>query len=239
MSKKLDPGARILWGVTIDKSMKQTVRVMLIVTGLREKEDEGPKRIEESLGEKIPGADETDNAFPFGSGHSVPDATKSIFDIKESIMAAGEETTTLTRSKKVVAQTSLIFYKIFEEEAANDLRAFDRAIHRLRENADNRRAVAEALQACKLLHASSQMFGFDEIGQLLNGIEEILQCVQSKEIQMTQRILDSVTLAMEMVVDLLENRSDGRGETGYLVDRLRDLKSEQLDATPPSDEIPV
>ena len=53
---------------------------------------------------------------------------------------------------------------------------------------------------------------------------------QSKELRLIPKILDSITLALEMVVDLVENRSDGRGETGYIVDRLNELKEEQLES---------
>ena len=122
----------------------------------------------------------------------------------------------------------MLFYKIFYEEATSDLKRFDRAMHLLRKNLENRRALLDAKQSAKFLYASAQMFGFDEISQLLAAIESILNCVQSREIKMNQKILDSLTLAMEMVVDLMENKNDGRGETGYIVDRLKELQEEQL-----------
>ena len=81
----------------------------------------------------------------------------------------------------------------------------------------------EACQACKLLNASAQMFGFDEISQLLSAIEHILDRVHSSELILKEEIIDSLTLGMEMVFDLIENKSDGRGETGYIVDRLKSL----------------
>jgi cell division protein FtsZ len=229
LSRKLDPGAKIIWGVTIDKSLKGTLKVLLIVTGLVEKEDDFPKRVEET--ESAPRIDSGAMTPAFGPLQPLPDDGKSIFDIKESIMASGEETTTLTKPKKAVAQSSQIFYTIFEEEAAADLKRFDRAVHLLRETPDSRKALLDALQSCKMLFASAQMFGFDETCQLLGAVQDILQSVHAREIQMNTQILDSVTLAIEMVVDLMENRCDGRGETGYIVDRLRDLRGEQLGAT--------
>jgi len=235
LAQKLDQGAKIIWGVSIDKLQKQTLKVMLIVSGLKEKEDNFPKRAEEMAAEPLmghlPGAD----AVSLGPIHTVADNGKSIFDIKESIMATGNETTTLTKPRKAMAQTSQIFYKIFQEEADADLKRFDRAVHLLRESPDSRKALLDALQSCKMLYASAQMFGFDEICQLLNAIEEILQSVHAKEIQMNSRIIDSATLAMEMAVDLTENRCDGRGETGYIVDRLKELKKEQMEASQPED----
>jgi cell division protein FtsZ len=237
LSQKLDPGAKIIWGVSIDKTQKQTLKVMLLVTGLKEKEDNFPKRIEEPAAESLPGKMLDSDPSSFAAMQTVPDGGKSIFDIKESIMSGGDETSTLTKPKKAVAQTSQIFYKIFEEEADGDLKRFDRAVHLLRETPDSRKALLDALQSCKMLYASAQMFGFDEICQLLSAIDEILQSVHSKEILMNPRIIDSVTLAMEMAVDLMENRCDGRGETGYIVDRLKELKNEQMEPPHPSDDL--
>jgi cell division protein FtsZ len=234
LSQKLDQSARIIWGVTIDKTMKQTLKVMLIISGLKEKEDDFPKRKEELEMMTTPSS-QTDFAGDLDPIHAVTDEGKSIFDIKESILSSGEETTTLTKPKKAVAQSSQIFYKIFEEEAASDIKRFDRAVHQLRETPDSRRSLLEALQSCKMLFASAQMFGFDEICQLLSAIEEILNCMHKKEIMMNPRILDSITLAMEMVVDLMENRCDGRGETGYIVDRLKELRNEQLESPNPGE----
>lgn len=233
LSRKLDPGAKIIWGVTIDKSVKGSLKVLIIVTGLVEKEDDFPKRLDES--ETVPRASVETEATALGPLQPIRDDGKSIFDIKESIMASGEETTTLTKPRKAVAQSSQIFYTIFEEEAAADLKRFDRAVHLLRETPDSRKALLDALQSCKMLFASAQMFGFDETCQLLGAVQDILQSVHAKEIQMNPRILDSITLAIEMVVDLMENRCDGRGETGYIVDRLRDLRSEQMESTAPAD----
>ena len=78
------------------------------------------------------------------------------------------------------------------------------------------------------------MFGFDEVAALLGAVEKILTCIQSREIRLNNKILDSITLAMEMVVDLVENRSDGTGETGYIVDRLSELMEEQMEPFNPS-----
>jgi chemotaxis protein histidine kinase CheA len=158
----------------------------------------------------------------------VNDKGTSIFDIKESILASSPSVSVQSKPKKAVTQTTLLFYKIFEEEAQGDLKRFDRAIHQLRENSSNKRAILDARQSCKLLLASAQMFGFDEIAQLLTSIENILGGAQSQEIEMNNKLLDSITLAMEMVVDLMENRNDGRGETGYIVERLKELRQEQL-----------
>ena len=224
VAAKLDPSARIIWGVTIEKKLKDTLRIMLIVSGLKEREIPRTKKAEET--------DKKDF-----QNEEIFDKSRTIFDIKESILSYGSEVSPTKKPVKPLTQTTMVFYKIFEEEAAGDLKQFDRAIQLLRENPENRRALLDAKQACKLLLASAQMFGFDEIGQLLSSIEEILSCVQSREIQLNLKVIDSITLAMEMVMDLIENRSDGWGETGYIVDRLRELKENQLESSNSSDNL--
>lgn len=226
MTEKLDPNARIIWGTQIDPNLKSTVRVMLILTGFqnvdfdRNQQDTAlqTRKTDTEPGEEFEMAVVEESA-PTG---------QTIFDIKESILASGAKISTQTKPRKPMSQTTQVFYKIFEEEVTGDLKRFDRAIHFLRENPQNRKALLDARQACKLLYASAQMFGFDEIGQLLSSMEEILSSTQSRDIQLTPKIIDSLTLAMEMVVDLVDNRTDGRGETGYIVDRLKELKREQL-----------
>ncbi|OVE80274.1 cell division protein FtsZ, partial [bacterium I07] len=224
VSERLDTSARVIWGATVDERMDQTLRVLLVVSGLMEKE---VRRFDVSTdrNSERPG-DETDSAEAVKS----LDNGRSIFDIKESILSQGSAVSPHAKPVKPLTQTTLVFYKIFEEEAVGDLKRFDRAVHLLRKTPQDRRALLDAKQSCKLLHASALMFGFDEIGQLLASIEEIMSSVQSRELEISAKILDSITLAMEMVVDLIENRSDGRGETGYIVDRLKELKIEQQES---------
>ncbi|MFC1568655.1 cell division protein FtsZ [bacterium] len=236
ISHKMDPSAKLIWGVTIDKSMKRSIRVMIIVTGLLEPED--LHRKEKFEDEYVENSDE-DKEMDFIRDHQKDPQMKNgktIFDIKESIMASAPSVSVKPKPKKAITQTTLLFYKIFEEEASGDLKRFDRAIHQLRENPQNKRAILDSRQSCKLLLASAQMFGFDEIAQLLSSIEGILGCAQSQEIQLNPKLLDSMTLAMEMVVDLMENHNDGKGETGYIVERLKELQQEQLKGAPNDDD---
>ena len=219
VTEKLDPNARIIWGATIQKHLRNTLKVMLIVSGLQKE-----TKIEERI---VQSQSESQLIEDFSKSSSVA-LNEDMYDIKETILNSDIDEDREDRSSKKIKQSGLIFYKIFKEEAAGDLQRFDRAIQSLREDFKNRRAVLEARQACKLLHASAQMFGFDETAQLLKAIESILSQVRSREIKLTKKIIDSITLALEMVVDLIENKADGMGETGYIVDRLNELKSEQL-----------
>ena len=231
LNQYLNPSARIIWGVNIERSLRHTIRIILILSGFQEEYQQEEAVLDESIGEFDTDHDEFGQPHHFPVDEPISQMGRSIFDIKESILASGDTVTTKSAPSKTASKTTMLFYKILEEEAIGDFKRFDRSIQLLRENQNNKRALQEAVQSCKLLKASAQMFGFDEISHLLSGIEEILNCISTKEIHMTPKILDSVTLAMELVVDLIENRSDGRGETGYIVDRLRELKQNQTTRT--------
>ena len=41
---RIDPNARIIWGTTIDPSLKHTMRTMLVLTGVKSKQILGPTR---------------------------------------------------------------------------------------------------------------------------------------------------------------------------------------------------
>jgi len=218
LAAKMDPHARIIWGVNVEKALRQTIKVMLIASGLKNAPE--PKRVIVEV-EKNENVDDDECKTESGV-----DTSSNIFDIKDSIMATGAEVSAPAKLSRVNDTTTPVFYKILQEEASGDLKKFDRALHSLRIDNDNRKSLLDAKQSCKLLHASAQMFGFDEIGQLLEAIENIFTAVQSRELKINKVILDSITLAMEMVIDLIENRGDGRGETGYIADRLKELKEE-------------
>lgn len=214
---ELDTNARLIWGASIQKSLQQNIRVMIIVSGLQEKIqlDTPIEHTEENILER-------DNSVEEIKQHD------NIFDIKDSIMDSTKNSSADHNKSVKIKQTGSIFYNIFKEEATGDLKRYERSLQFLREDPKNRRALIDARQACKLLNASAQMFGFDEISQLLSAVENILAYVQSREMKLTKKIISSLTLAMEMVVDLMENKTDGLGETGYIVDRLKELKGEQI-----------
>ena len=231
LSQKLDSSARIVWGLHIEKHLKHTMKVLIILSGLQKIEEERDLDETYQMEEIGLAADNLNKTKHFKVDEPIYVDGKSIFDIKESIFQQGDSTESKPRPKKAVTKTTKLFYKILEEEAMNDLKRFERSIHFLRENLDNRKALMDAKQSCKLLQASAQMFGFDEISQLLATVGSILGYVQSRDLKLTPKVLDSLSLAMEMVVDLIENQSDGYGETGYIVDRLKELKEERFEST--------
>ncbi len=222
---KLDTSARIIWGITIDKNLKNKVKVMIIASGLVE-EHEKEELLEREHEEELIINEEEEQIIH--EAKRLLDNDRTIFDIKESILSEGSSTTSKSHEAKPLTKTTLLFYDIFNDEIKGDLKRFNRAIQFLRENPKDIKHILDAQKAVKLILASSQMFGFDEISELLTSINEILESVRSREIQFSPKILDSVTLAMEMVIDLAQTKSDGKGETGYIVNRLREMKQEAM-----------
>ncbi|MCD6117910.1 cell division protein FtsZ [bacterium] len=226
ITKELDPSARIIWGASIDKNQSQKIKVTIVATGL----PDDVETIERINGENVNIKKDVESDAIFSTNSLLDnddDTDESIFDIKESIAGPGEYTSSVSElqetSVKNVSQTSKIFYQIFQNDSERDMKRFERAIHFLRKNPENRKSLMDAIQSCKLIYSNAELFGFDEICELLDSIKTILVQIKRSEKQMSQRILDSVTLAMEMVSDLSENQNDGHGETGYIVDRLKEL----------------
>jgi cell division protein FtsZ len=44
IQSKISPGARIIWGAAIDESLENTIRVMVVITGVKSKHVLGPKK---------------------------------------------------------------------------------------------------------------------------------------------------------------------------------------------------
>jgi cell division protein FtsZ len=226
IAQQLDPGARIIWGVTLHRHLAHTIRVTCIITGLVSTAEPEVKKAETDKAATLP-----DSIYPIEKKYMQEKpqsllAEKSIFDIKDAILASGNELSIQTKPAKAVTKTTQLFYQIFEDEVKGDLNRFDRAILILYRTPENRRALLDAHQASKLVLSSAQMFGFDEIGQLLLGMDGLLTALLSKEIPVSSHVLDSLKLAMDTVKELIKNRNDGKGETGFIVDRLKEIKNE-------------
>jgi len=44
LQSKISPGARIIWGAAIDETLENTIRVMVVITGVRSKHILGPAK---------------------------------------------------------------------------------------------------------------------------------------------------------------------------------------------------
>jgi len=41
---KISPAARIIWGAAVDETMERTIRVMVVITGVKSKQIFGPRK---------------------------------------------------------------------------------------------------------------------------------------------------------------------------------------------------
>ena len=44
IQSKISPNARLIWGAAVDPSLRETVRVMVVITGVKSKNIIGPQR---------------------------------------------------------------------------------------------------------------------------------------------------------------------------------------------------
>ena len=44
IQSKISPGARIIWGAAVDETLERTIRVMVVITGVKSRHILGPKK---------------------------------------------------------------------------------------------------------------------------------------------------------------------------------------------------
>lgn len=173
LAKKLDPNARIIWGARINSELDNTIRAMIIATGLREHKT----RKEPPLPSKsIPTA------------HFRDEDDFQINERKNPTEEASEE-----RSEEPEAeehgQTKKIFQEIVEDESDGDLQIFELALQELSDDILNWPAWDKLKSASASLAGTAQMFDFYEVSRFMNDIEDLAAVIQEHEPSLPEEIL--------------------------------------------------
>jgi len=187
LAKKLDPNARIIWGARVNPELDNSVRVMVIATGLREREHGG------NFG-KPPKSD--------GTAHTSYD---DHFQIKERDENPSKSKGDETESKES-GKAKKIFREILEEESDADLQAFQSALVSLSGNILDWNAWDEMKTASSSLAGTAQMFDFYEISRFMNDVEDFIGVVRKSE----QVLPDSFVKVLEEVPKLFLDMIHGK-----------------------------
>lgn len=187
LAKKLDPNARIIWGARVNPELDNSVRVMVIATGLREREHGG------NFG-KPPKSD--------GTAHTSYD---DHFQIKERDENPSKSKGDETESKES-GKAKKIFREILEEESDADLQAFQSALVSLSGNIQDWNAWDEMKAASSSLAGTAQMFDFYEISRFMNDVEDFIGVVRKSE----QVLPDSFVKVLEEVPKLFLDMIHGK-----------------------------
>jgi len=207
LAKKLDPNARVIWGARVNPELNNSVRVMIIATGLREREH--------SRGSGV-------------STESDP-AARTAYDDQFQIKEQGE---TSPKSKPAhegdetkaqeTGKTKKIFREILEEESDADLQLFQTALSSLSENILDWSAWNEIKTASSSLAGTAQMFDFYEISRFMNDIEDFVAVVQDREQDLPAPFVKVLELVPDLFLDMIHGKE---GITQFVEDFRAKLAS--------------
>jgi len=156
---------------------------MIIATGLQDRSTGKLFRTETSASFPVAGLKEVKKsmagviATKLEVGHEMPAAV------------VGEETTDETKKN----DAKKIFREILEEEADADLKTIRDLLGVLQQSPEDAPKWEELRKTCSSLAGSAQMFDFDEIGELMTAVEDLLARVSEKGLfttQLLQQFLD-------------------------------------------------
>ncbi len=210
LAKKLDPNARIIWGARINPELDNAIRVMIIATGLREREqarDSSPQR-------------------PRGPAKSSPLPDEE-FQIQETKESSKEPHSAKESSGEVVesqGKTKKVFQEILEEESESDVQSFMEALERLREDIQDWDSWEELKNAVSAMSGTAQMFDFYDVGRFLADVEDAVSVIQAREQTMPGNFLDVLAEIPDLFLGMVRDESGKIQRASDVQDELTSLK---------------
>lgn len=207
ISEKLDPSARVIWGARVDKNIKSSIRVMLIVTGLRHR------------GENTASAGKVISKGAHLKGN-LANRTATLSHAQREIPLP------LTRETKPTLFDSPmnskgVFGKIFLEEAQSDLETMRQSIADLIDDPSNKESLRSIKSSSLAINNSAQLFAFNQIADFAAVIEETSRRALGGEIEVD----DAIARLLEDVPNILDRMiADDRDsflDAELLMEKLR------------------
>lgn len=181
IADQLDPSARIIWGARLDESMDQSLRVMLIVTCLKNSK-KSPSEIKPVS--KLPKPDPPKVEDPIrhkhpGNGHSEK-------------AAASPTNRAKTAGNSDVKTGSQVFSEIFIDESRSDLKIMERSVSNLAAGdiVNNEKALREIKLACTSIYNASELFSFDKIASFTQFILESTDTALTGHFDLSHTLVD-------------------------------------------------
>lgn len=193
VAKKLDPGARIIWGARLDESMGSSLRVMLIVTCLQHK-----RRSASEVEMAINSGAHKEQAPPFLD-----------LAVAEPSGQAGSKSPTPSEDNKKKANR--IFSDIFMEESDTELNLLEEAVHHLKlgQPADNQKHFTTIKGACASLYSSSELFGYDKIANVVEVIEDVTEYASRGEFDLSKSLMNLYHEIPSILRSMMTDDADG------------------------------
>lgn len=214
VAEKLDPGAKVIWGARLDEQMKNTIRVMLIVTGLRDKR-RASAEIDRLLTNETPRKATGSGQQTTGLWSQPPSQESPLVEDKEKSAEAGSG--------------SAVFSKIFEEEARPDLKILRQSIAGLVSDRSNEAALRGIKNAALAINNSAQLFAFNQIADFATVVEEVCSRALSGDIPVSGKLAKLYEEVPDIFEGMITGRQDAHSRAEQLAARLRRVR-DWLDA---------
>jgi len=177
VSERLDPAARVIWGARLDPSLGKTIRVMLIVTGLRPK-GKGAAEIEKIIEDLQP-------------KERQPAVYHEVRRLASEVQPEPKPAVPTERAGdgRHDGKTTKIFTEIFEEEARGDLNLLYEVIKRLGDKDGREKTLRDIKNACSSLSNAAQLFAFDKIAEFASLGEEVADKAISGKVELSPKLI--------------------------------------------------
>lgn len=233
VSEKLDPSARVIWGARLDDSLKDSLRVMLIATGLRTATSVGgtaPKKSEKAT----PSSVKTDASSRTVEG---PRAQEQPFEIQEpdllervtKRLQGGQESgsgdrkgSDQRRKPKSAPGPKRVFNTIFEEETEADVVILTEAVTSLTQEDGPEKALKEIKNACVSLRNSAELFAFSRVSELAQTVEQLADRLLTAGNPLAPETVELLQQVPDVLVGMIANEEEAQAEAEELVALLRE-----------------
>jgi cell division protein FtsZ len=219
VSEKLDPSAKVIWGARLDDGLKDTLRVMIIATGLRESSPFG------AAGKKGAAEPSKSHAKSEEGKHE-----EEPFEIKEPQFServtshvghtSPKSTAKLRKDRKPGPKR--VFNTIFEEETEADLSILAGAVAALGDE-DNDQPLKEIKNSCISLRNSAELFAFSKVAELAGTVEEVAEHLLRSGMQLSPHLVELLQQVPEVFIGMIASEDEAVAEAEDLVRRLREV----------------
>lgn len=195
VAEKLDPAARVIWGARMDADMESSLRVMLIVTGLR--------------GDSSLGHSGTRAAVQYQTRDDGVGLETTNSDSQDSENWSGKE------AAPVQANTSIsqpVYNKVFKEETDTDIDMLQNATSALRTEVNSHTPLRDIKNAAASLGNAAQIFSHRQIADLADAVEMLASHLLTGEIRLTEERIETLQFAGTLFRGMVYGDSDALAE---------------------------
>ena len=126
------------------------------------------------------------------------------------------------------------YHQLFLEELDEQLQTMEEEILRLEQEGGSEEAIQSLFRAAHTLKGSSAAMGFQDMQQLTHEMEHLLDKVRSKQIKVSDSLINQLFKSLDLLKQLKEIVVDGTGnevEISLVIAELRTFESDSSQAT--------